>query len=177
MERTDTEVEIRELLVELDNEQEKVARRVATATEALKDVERKRAAVQETLQYYCDLHGIPYDRSEVDEKLRERFKKMSAKKVVIELARERGGVILVKDIARVLLRAALYAHERSANGSVYGMMNRNPELFEKIGPGRYLLREMHAEPSETEQNTDGNGRQNDVPVDWMPPTNQPIRSA
>ena len=40
---------------------------------------------------------------------------------------------------KTLLHASLYAHERSATGSIYGMLNRHPELFEKISPGHYRL--------------------------------------
>ena len=182
MERTDFEGEVRALLAEVDREQERHARKYAAAKEALSIGERRRAALEETLLLYCELRGVPLDRSDVDEKLRERFKGMAAVDVVVELARERQGLIVAKDISRTLARAALYAHESSASGSLYGIMKRYKNLFEKVGPGRFILREMKYKPTDeaddqvaAEEAEQAEQQTSEPPVGWTQHADQSIQ--
>ena len=130
----------------LADEHEKVSRRLTNAQEALAAVEQKMRSIEETLRYYCEVNDLPYENKEIDDRLRVKFHGMSALEAIQSIARENHGIVAANEVGKTLLRAALYAHERSATGSVYGMLNRHPELFEKISPGRYRLVEEARDP-------------------------------
>ena len=137
--RSEFEKELRALRASLQEEREKAVRGSTIAQEGLKAVDRRLQSIEDTLRCYCEVHGIPFETGEADQDLRRRFKNMRALEAIVALAKEAGGIVIMTDVARTLLRAALYAHERSASGSLYGMLIRHPELFEKIGPGRFRL--------------------------------------
>jgi hypothetical protein len=144
---TDFEREAQIISAELEREREKLRRRVEMAQQALEEIERSIGAMAAAVRAYREYHNIPQEEAGVDDALRERFKNLSTRDALIQIAEERGGVLEGKEACQILVRAGMCKDLRNASGSVYATFNRYPDLFQKVARGKYRLLRQTAKPA------------------------------
>lgn len=135
------EEEMEAMLAFLDSEYTSVSERVTKAQEALHAVEQKRITLRSALSIYREAHGLPEKEPSVDEVLRDRFVNKTAKEVLLDIARERNGILTGKEAVPIMIRAGMFSDARRASARFYSTVARFPQLFEWISRGKYRLLE------------------------------------
>lgn len=120
--------------------------------QAAAEVSKERLEVWERAKaIWLELHPEARPLQAGTEAWVERFRKMSTRDMLVDLARESHGVLRVADAAERLAAAGLFANERNASKNISTTVGRSPDLFERIQKGRYRLIEPDShEPEESE---------------------------
>lgn len=146
---------IHALLAELGREREKAVQRVLAAQQALAAIDRKRASLQDALAVYREYRGLPPPVFEAPSELQAKFANMTIKDMLVTWARDHDNIIDVGDAIRALVQAGLFSNYRAAAGSIYPILSRRTDFFERIDKGRYRLIGPRAQVKETGGSHDG----------------------
>ncbi len=141
--------ELQALASELEGDVEKVERRIATAQATRDALLKQLAATRETINLYRERHRLPAPELsiEIDEALRTRWANGSTKDMAVDIARMSGGRLKIRAAAQALAQAGMFKDKDNAASNLYATATRNSQLFEKVAPGEFVLREPANAPT------------------------------
>jgi hypothetical protein len=123
----------------LQADYEKKREKAAIAQAAADASKEKLETWERAKATWLELHPDARPVSGVDAGLLERFKNLSTRDMLIELARENHGILRVGDAAGRLTAAGLFKDERNASKNVSTALYRSEDIFTRIDRGRYRL--------------------------------------
>lgn len=140
---TDVLVEMEEmaatLRVEYARRQERAAAVVAAAEETRERLETWERAIAMWREAHPEARVSSTEVPGAAAELFERFRNRSTREMLIDLARENHGVLVIKEAGRRLAAAGLFKDEANAAKNVSTTISRSEDIFEWIGRGRYRL--------------------------------------
>lgn len=136
--------ELQALVAALESDIEKAERRIVAAQAAYDALVKQRDAARETVNLYRERHQLPAPELsvEIDEETRARWAKGSTKEMAVDIARMCGGRLKIRAAARLLAEVGMFKDKDNAASNLYATLSRHPQLFEKLGPGEFALREQ-----------------------------------
>ena len=136
---TDWERETQVLLAELEQEQEKLDRRVSLAAKAAQEGMAEIETFRKALAIYRTRRGLAPTEIEIDENLREEFRNLTVKEVLIRIAERNGGILDGADAGEIMVAAGMFKNIKNASGNVYSTLGRSKSVFRRVARGKYQL--------------------------------------
>ena len=95
--------------------------------------------MEQALRHYRKFHGLPVEPRH-DDPLAEILRDKPVKEMIVKVLEQEGASkFRALHVAQRLAEAGMFLNARQANDSVYAVLLRHTNLFEKISPGWYRL--------------------------------------
>jgi hypothetical protein len=147
--------EVKTLLATKEVEVAKLERRLARDRERFEALTQDMDALRQTLAVYRKHHRLPDVETESDQVIDPALANLTARDVVLELARLREGRLIVAEAAKILVRVGISATERLASSNIYSAISHHGPRFRKLRPGVYELLEARPGAAQTQLDLQG----------------------
>ena len=129
-----TEQDLVQLLQDCQAQRQAAERKLQAARDTLVEKEQAEQHCQFTLDHYRKMRGLPQqmDPSPV---LESEYASMTPTEMVEHWAKKHGGLVVVKNLVKDLVKAGMFPARRTAASNIYGVLQR--KKYVKIKPGQY----------------------------------------